>query len=281
MAVPTIRPLTPDDFGSVDRILAASGEGVADASGQWPYLELIEACGRALVAELDDRIVGFAATVPSGRITHVSDLFVDPGHQGTGIGSRLLAEVLGDAWPRTTFSSADPRALPLYVRNGLRPGWPGCYVVGSAEALPQPAAGLTTEPLVASAMTEVERRIAGVDRAVLHAHEAREAGSLHLAVRAGDRIVAAGHARDARKDPGRWLDRLVVDPAADPVEAVVAALAAAAVPGRQVGTCVPGPHPALAVLLEAGFRIIDRDVYCESEPGLVDPARSLPDPALL
>lgn len=275
-----VRPMTADDHPGVDRILAANDESV-EADGAWPYLDCVGTCGRAVVGELGGSLVGFAAVVTVGRTAHVSDLFVDPAHQGAGVGGRLLDVVLGGDWPRSTFSSADPRALPVYIRRGMRPGWPGFYVSGPA---PDPTVGgpaLTVERIAATTMTDVERAISGVDRGCLHRYEAREPGSVHLAVRVGDRYVAAGHARDARKEPGRWLDRLVVGPEVDPLAAVLAALRAAAVPGLPVGACVPGPHPALAILLGAGHRIVDRDTYCESEPGLFDPTRSLPDPALL
>jgi GNAT superfamily N-acetyltransferase len=275
-----IRPMGTGDLAAVDRVLAATDESVATSSG-WPYLELVLSCGRVLVGEIDGTIVGFAGAVAAGSVTHVSDLFVDPDHQGQGIGRQLLSELLGDAWPRTTFSSPDPRALPLYIRNGLRPSWPGCYVEGPATALPDPGPDLVAVAIDAAEMTEAERALDGIDRACLHRHEAREAGSMHLAVRSGGTVVAAGHARDARKGPGRWLDRLVVARDVDPVGPVVAALRAAADPSRPVGACLPGPHPALAPLLARGFRIVAQDIYCESEPGLFDPTRSLPDPALL
>lgn len=275
-----IRPMGTGDLAAVDRVLAATDETVATSSG-WPYLELVHSCGRVLVGEIEGTIVGFAAAVPAGGVTHVSDLFVTPEHQGRGIGRRLLGELLGDAWPRSTFSSPDARALPLYIRHGLRPSWPGCYLEGPVTAVPEPDPDLEVVIIDAAQMTEAERALDGIDRTCLHRHEARETGSVHLAVRSGGTVVAAGHARDARKSPGRWLDRLVVAPEVDPVGPVVAALRAAASPARPVGACVPGPHPALAVLLGRGFRIVDQDTYCESEPGLFDPTRSLPDPALL
>jgi hypothetical protein len=44
---------------------------------------------------------------------------------------------------------------------------------------------------------------------------------------------------------------------------------------------MPGPNPAVRPLLEAGFRIEERDTYMASEPDLVDPARLLPNPGML
>ena len=52
----------------------------------------------------------------------LTDLFVDPAWQGTGIGRRILAGLWPDvaAPGRFTFSSQHAHALPLYVRLGLR-----------------------------------------------------------------------------------------------------------------------------------------------------------------
>jgi hypothetical protein len=44
---------------------------------------------------------------------------------------------------------------------------------------------------------------------------------------------------------------------------------------------LPGPHPALRPLLDAGARIRDRDTFMASQPDLVDPTRLLPHPAFL
>ncbi len=44
---------------------------------------------------------------------------------------------------------------------------------------------------------------------------------------------------------------------------------------------VAGPSPVLPVLLAAGFRITDRDEFMASDPGLVDPARLVPNPGML
>ncbi len=42
--------------------------------------------------------------------------------------------------------------------------------------------------------------------------------------------------------------------------------------GSIVDVAVPGPHPRLAPLVEAGFRIIDVETFCASEQSVaVDP----------
>ena len=54
---------------------------------------------------------------------------------------------------------------------------------------------------------------------------------------------------------------------------------AAADPQARLRLAVPGPNPALAYLLALGFRILDHDTFCASNPGLVDPLRVIPDPS--
>jgi len=44
---------------------------------------------------------------------------------------------------------------------------------------------------------------------------------------------------------------------------------------------VPGPHPALPALLDAGFKVVDRDIFLATSAAFVDPERLLPDPSLL
>ncbi len=103
-----------------------------------PYLTHLIGRGIVVVAERDGVAVGFGAAVDTGRARHLADLFVVPEHQGGGIGRQLLDAVYGDAWPRTTFASDDPRAMPLYLRAGMAALWPNLYLAGDPAT---PAAG--------------------------------------------------------------------------------------------------------------------------------------------
>ena len=51
--------------------------------------------------------------------------------------------------------------------------------------------------------------------------------------------------------------------------------------GTTLDVMIPGLHPALPVLLELGFRIEDRDVYCAGPSDPVDPERRLLNGGLL
>jgi hypothetical protein len=92
--------------------------------------------------------------------------------------------------------------------------------------------------------------------------------------------VAIVHARTRQAAPIRTIDRMLVRPGADPVAPTLAALRRAA-RGGSVEAMVQGPSPLLRTLLDMGFVILDRDQYMASAPGLVDPARLIPNPGML
>ena len=244
-------------------------------------LEHLVARGTVAVAELDGRVVGFGATVDTGRSIHLADLFVLPAHQGRGLGGRLLEVVFVGSQPRTTFASDDPRALPLYVRAGMMPLWPNLYLGGDPRALPAPPAGYTVETIEISAMAEHERAWTGVDRGPDLDHWSGEAASRPFAVRTGREVVAVGLSRLRLNRRGHWIDHAQVAPTADPRPALLAALRAGAGDVELSGTCLGGPCPVLPTLLEAGFRIVDRDIYLASDPTLVDPAREFLNTGIL
>jgi GNAT superfamily N-acetyltransferase len=272
-----IRPAIAADLPAIAEVFAANDEPVTNQAGETPYLDSLLMIGRVLVAERDGAIVGFGAVVPVGPISHLADLFVRPASHGSGVGKALLAELYGDRWPRSTFASGDPRALPLYVRSGMQPGWLNLYLLAEAPRLP------STSLVAASASPEqcatIELATTGRQRVAIQWTHGRPGSELVL-LRNGDRPVGFALVRDRWRGPGRAVDRVVPLPDADPVEVLFAALGSQSA-GRPVQATLPGPHPALRTMLEAGFLIVDRDIYLGSEPDLVDPTRQVIDPTLL
>jgi GNAT superfamily N-acetyltransferase len=248
---------------------------------------LFECCS-VVVAEAAGAVVGFAATASVGPITHLTDLFVARDRQGQGIGRALLAAAFGDAAERTTFASADPRALPVYVLAGLRPWWPILYL----QASPETAARLAGPPEGWSSTAEVVELdpaaagaagvvIGDAERGCDYRHWARRPGGVLFELRVGNRTAAVGAAAERLRGTGGQLLRLVVAEGPDPAVATLRALAFVESRLGPVALALPGPHPALRPLLHAGARIIDRDTYMASRSDLVDPARLLPHPAYL
>jgi hypothetical protein len=235
-----------------------------------------------LLALADDgSVVGFGATIESGRGVHLADLFVRRDRQGTGVGRRLLGSLFGERWPRTTFSSDDPRAMPLYIRSGMRPLWPNLYVEGDARRLPAPHIPLRVEAVGADRVAELERAFVGVDRPTQHAYWAAQPAAVPLVVLDGDRPVATGYARSKLRGGGRWMNSFVVAPGVAAHDPTLAAISWSADTEGRIGTCVLGPHPIVPTLVEAGFRIVDRDTFQASDPDLIDPERLLPNTGFL
>ncbi|MER5751595.1 ribosomal protein S18-alanine N-acetyltransferase [Streptomyces sp. NPDC002088] len=102
-----------------------------------------EATRRYVVAEAGDRIVGYAGLAASGDLADVQTIAVARDHQGTGLGGRLLTDLLRAA---TAFECAEVMlecrvdnvsAQKLYERFGFEPiGFRrGYYQPGNVDAL--------------------------------------------------------------------------------------------------------------------------------------------------
>ena len=76
------------------------------------------------VAEADGSVVGFVNGHPRGEVVHISYLFVDPDHQGRGIGTQMLEHAVEAAarngHRRATLNTAvlNRRARDFYERAG-------------------------------------------------------------------------------------------------------------------------------------------------------------------
>lgn len=280
---PLIRPATDGDVAAIDTMLVGH-DAISTAPPPRPgvraaRLRQLLQRGEIFVAQLDDRVVGFGGTIDTGRAVHLTDLFIDLDFLGRGIGGRLLPALFRDRWPRTTFASDDPRAMPLYIRAGMTPYWPNVYVSADERLVPEAPSDYEAEPATAVQLAAIETDWTGVDRTADHDLWASREGARPFIVRRAGAIVAIVQARRRTRGEGHWIDRLRVAPAADPIASGLVGLRLAAEAGQEIGACVPGPHPVLGVLIGSGFRIMDRDAFMASEPDLVDPIRTFVDPS--
>jgi GNAT superfamily N-acetyltransferase/antitoxin (DNA-binding transcriptional repressor) of toxin-antitoxin stability system len=274
-----LRAATVDDIDAIDALLRTvdqppPGEPPLPPHAQDSYLRYLIEHGTAAVVDLDGTMIGFGATVHSGRWTHLADLFVVTEQQGKGHGGRLVSAVFGDRRPRTTFSSDDPRAMPLYIRAGMLPLWPNVYVSGDPASLAQ-AQGVAVEPSTYEEIAALDGQWAHLDRISAMAYWHTLPDGRPYVVTRGGRPVALIVGRRRLNGVGRWIDRARVAPGEQPVVPLLAGMRRAAEGGNSIGACVPGPSPLLPVLLGAGFRIRDRDVYMASDPTLLDPTLEL------
>ena len=263
-----IRPARSEDLVGVHAI--ATSFGLLEA---WPgrpdFLDREHGTGRLVVATVDTRVLAFAGALRRGELTHLGDLFVEPEHQSRGLGRRLLDPLLADASSMITFASADPRALALYLRWGMRACGVLLYLTGS----PRLGSPLRTAHLVrADRIAALDGLASGGDRADdLAWYEQLPGVAIH----------ASDHGYAVTRTVG---DTVVVGPAggqttSDCVDAVAAAIATHDSP-PSVRIAVPGIHPLARILLESGMRIADCDTILATDPDRIAFDRYLPHPDL-
>ncbi len=269
---------------------------LAPASPYFLYNHELET-GTLVVAETDDGLIGFGASFPRAGRWFLADLFIDPHGQSTGVGRRLLEALVEIDRPgpaRATMASGDPRAVSLYTRFGMTPRCPVFYLAArSAHRFPAPGpAGLAVAemdgPRFSRLTGSLGHRIDPTDVAYLADH--LDVTWLRMTDRAGEPVAAAavrwGHPFVLSDPDAVTVAPLVLAPGA-PVADVAAALLAwiedqgRRAEGAGVRLFVPGPHPLLPVLLDAGFAIVDVDTLCASDaantgPAALDPTRTCP-----
>jgi GNAT superfamily N-acetyltransferase len=250
-----VRAATISDLAAIASISLAAGQPPADSGADPRYATLLLDHGSVRVAvRPDGAVAGWGATWPTPAGEMLSDLFVDPGRHGRGVGGRLLRAL----WPggpqtpaRLTFSSRHPSALPLYARAGLAPRWPLLYLTGDPRDLPVPPAVRAT-PVSAERAAEADAGLTAAGRRDADYRYWSAAGGSGVLVHAGARLVAAGAGRRGE------LSHLTCPDA----DQAAAALMAALVPfgDTDVTVHLPGPHPALGDLLRHGWRVEDYDL---------------------
>ena len=274
-----LRPAKPSEAPTLALINLATeivdGDPPSPA-GITPYFRHLIERGRVVVAEAaDGAVVGFGAAVDTGRSRHLADLFVLPDRQSHGIGHRLLDAAMEEVRPRTTFGSDDPRAIPLYLRAGMAALWPNLYLSGDPASLPAADPDLTIDAASGAEIAAVEAAWCGADRGPDIDYWMTLPAVRHLVARRAGRVVGTGIGRQRLNGQGRWIQHAMAAPGEDG-PAVLLALLRGGLAGSEVGGgCVPGPSRLVPLLLEAGFRIVDRDTFLSSDPAVVDPDREI------
>jgi GNAT superfamily N-acetyltransferase len=142
---PSFRDGAPGDlaatFALAERAMhdAAQRQGVLpadhaladmDVAAEWarqrPFVEFIAAQpGCYVIAELEGQLIGYGRTVRVGDMDQVTELTVDPAHQGKGLGRALLSRCwTGAPTPelgRIVIATGTPSDLTLYTNFGVMP----------------------------------------------------------------------------------------------------------------------------------------------------------------
>ena len=263
----SIRPAAAADIPALYEIwyqLEVAGAGDPPPRAVPVALEHELAYGTIALAERDGEPLGFAATIARGAVVFLSECFVRADRQSGGVGRALVRQLLpDDGRLRCTLGSNDPRALALYIRAGMRPHWPNfCLLADTARLSDPPDPGLEVAPGEPGdpELVEWDAAIGGRHRPEDHAFWVRELAATPLWFRRGAATVGYGYAQ-MRSPEAIWTpDALMLGPigARTPADAAACALAAlrwARPRAAIVRVNLPGPHPALAALLDCGFQI--------------------------
>jgi GNAT superfamily N-acetyltransferase len=285
-----VRAATEDDLAAIAAVAESTGPAEEWSGTDPAYVRHLLAHGQVLVAERRATggqgtvVTGFGATRRIGdgpaAVTMLCDLFVDPASHGGGAGQALLAALWEPGSPRMTFSSLHAHALPVYTRAGLDAWWPLLYLGGAVSALPR-APGWTVAAASPGQVAALEAGWTGIDRSADHRAWAARPGGQPVTARHGAAVLAAGTV--AGEDAEYGIAHLALSPAAGAgaaAEAVVAVLASLNPPGARARVCLPGPHPAVRPLLAAGWHVDAMDIFMATDPGLLDPRRAVPSPAM-
>ncbi len=271
----TIRPATEADLSAVSDIYYRSEvEGHPNPPAPHPFsgLDHVLATGQMYVAESDGAVIGYASRIVRGRVAFLTDLFVTAERQSSHAGRALLQATMpaGENLVHCTLSSTDPRAQSLYIRAGMRPQWPNFVLRASAATLgPLPDSGVRLSEAAPDdpALVEWDATIAGRRRPEDFLFWLGPARAVPFWIeRGGDRVGYVFVQR--RAGSSVWYpDAFTVGPigaltAEDAAAGVFAATAWAGSRAEVIRASIPGPHPALAPLLDAGFKIVYVDTFC-------------------
>jgi GNAT superfamily N-acetyltransferase len=286
----TIRPATAADTSQAYDIFY--GHETADEASAPPrravpelYRHEIET-GRMLVAEQAGVVVAFAAIVARSGTVFLTDFFTRPGYQSSGVGKPLLQRILPhDGTPCFASSSEDPRAVSLYIRAGMLPLFPVYSLIAAGDGLGElPGAEIDVVPGRSDdpEILRWDEEIGGRQRPEDYRYWARATQAVTLWFRRGTTTLGFGCVQMHNDEYVWYPEALTVGPvgARYPEDALACVCAAVQWARRQGPTTrifVPAPHPALATLLRAGFRIHSADTFMSSTgSAFADVRRYLP-----
>ncbi len=191
----TFRPGTRDDSAAVFDIFRQSIMDLGQRIGAMPitgghdpavlaqlwerrrplFEHLAATADQFWLAERDGRAVGYARSIVRDGLRELTEFFVLPGQQSSGIGRELLARALppDESRHRLIIAAPDTRALALYLRAGVYPRFPSYYLSRPADMVTV-STDLAIEPVSASpdtlaALRAVDREVLGHGRDADHA----------------------------------------------------------------------------------------------------------------
>jgi GNAT superfamily N-acetyltransferase len=143
--------------GSTESTSIADPEALARmwAARRPMYDHLAATADQFWLARRGEKVLGFARSVLRGNLRLLTEFFVLPGEQSSGLGRELLARAFpaAGAERRWLLATSDLRAQALYLKQGLYPGFPAYYFWRQPRELPVQSTQLDIEAVESSAAT--------------------------------------------------------------------------------------------------------------------------------
>jgi GNAT superfamily N-acetyltransferase len=238
-----------------------------------PALYHILSTGSIYVAEQEGQILAYAGAITRSATTFLTDLFVHPETQSTGLGKTLLHYALPqDGLIHFTMTSTDPRAQALYIRSGMQPKFPNFNLQWHKPAaikLPTSSVEVVEGDPADPAFIQWDTQISGRERPIDHAFWLEEQQAVPLWFLRNAATIGYGYVR--LNVDSLWYSQvckvgpLGVSSSEDATDCVLAAINWACQRTGVVYIDVPGPHPCLAALLDCGFRITYVELFVSNE----------------
>ena len=161
------------------------------------------------VAESEGEIVGYARSIRFNGLQELSEFFVSPGQQSSGIGSELISRAFpeADAHYRTIVATLDERALYRYLKSGVYARFPIKYFYRPAEKVDVDSE-LAFEPMHheihLEAINQIDKQILGHVREPVHRWVATTRQG--FVYRRKGEIIGYGYLGDTGSGPFALLD---------------------------------------------------------------------------
>jgi len=138
------------------------------------YEHLADTAEQFWLAERNGRVIGFARSLQSDGLRQLTEFFVLPTEQSSGVGKELFNRAFPKEGPehRSIIATTDFRAQGLYLKAGVYPRFP-IYYFGRTPEIVTPDTDLTFKPLTATAenletIGQIDREVTGHRRDATH-----------------------------------------------------------------------------------------------------------------
>ena len=239
-----------------------------------PALRHILSTGNMYVAEQGNQILAFTGAITRSTTTFLTDLFVHPEAQSTGLGKSLLQRALSPGeLTRCTMSSTDPRAQALYIRAGMQPQFPNFNLQwdGSSSAnMPDSPVEAVAADIADPALLQWDTEISGRARPMDHAFWLKEQQAIPLWFLHKGETIGYGYVRVSTTN--LWYPEIcIVGPlgvkaSENVTDCILATIHWARKQAKVIRIDIPGHYSCLATLLDCGFHINYVELFVASTP---------------